>query len=114
MPSSSAKGLIEARFRQPPNGQIFFQTNWKSIKLLYDLQKIIIWDFFLIFTSTHIMQYHFLLYQPFVNFSLYLILTPWKKVTFDKLEVAQLFREFSPEVPWPCSQQTNTDPYPGA
>jgi len=43
------------------------------------------------------MQYHFLLYQSFVNFSLHLTRTPRTKVTFDKLEVAQLFGEFSPE-----------------
>lgn len=46
---------------------------------------------------THIMQYHSLVYRLFIIFSLRLILTPQRKVTFHNLEVAQLFREFSPE-----------------
>jgi hypothetical protein len=62
----------------------------------------------------HIMQYHFLLYQPFVIFSSPSKLTPRKKVTFDKMEVAHLFREFGPEDSWPCSQQNNTEPNPDA
>lgn len=61
------------------------------------------------------MQYHFLLNQSFITFfSLLLILTPRKKVTFDKSEVAHLFREYFPEDSWPYSQQTNTEPNPDA